>query len=116
RGPAAAQEHFVGREVEQLDTAIGVYGHWIILPSDTGRQGELAAQLELIPEIHAVLRAPERNRLRVVPMLLVNQRILERGVSRLRQSEQEIRERIVQIRRCRARGIQYRGAAGELET
>ena len=82
----AAEQQTVLREVEQLDAAIGVLRHGIVLPAHARRHRELARQLELIADVDAVLPRPERRRLLVAAVLFVEQRILQGRVARERQT------------------------------
>ena len=80
--PEPAQQQPVGREVEELDAAVRMHRNRVVLPAHAGRDGEFAGQLELVADVDAVLRAPERGRLLVVAVVLVDQRVLQRGVPR----------------------------------
>ena len=98
-------------EVEELDAAIGVLRHRVVLPPHAGRHRDLARQLELVADVDAVFPRPERGRLLVAAVVLVEQRILQRGVARDRQAEQKIGVAVEQVRRRSARRAERRGAA-----
>src|SRR4030095_11828431 len=52
--PQPAHHQSVGREVENLDAAIGMHWHRVVLPAHAGRYGEIARQLELVAHVDPV--------------------------------------------------------------